>query len=152
MLLTKLSDYQACDYQKLARAIQFLQTTDLTKTPLGKSHQQGDSFYCQTLEYTTQKITDFDFEIHQQRLDLHYLVEGTEEIDIATDTNVQLLGSYNTQRDLQYVQPPTNYQKIILHAGDLVLIGMHEPHRTNGLVHEPTHMRKIVLKLGSEEG
>ncbi len=148
MLLAKLTDFNSADYAKLTKAIDFLHSIDLTQTPLGRSHQKGSSFYVQTLTYDTQPITDFKFEIHQQRLDLHYVVEGTEEIDIASDTHPQLLGDYNDERDLQYVKEPDHYNKIILHAGDFVLIGMHEPHRTNGLVNQPTHVRKIVLKLG----
>ncbi|EJN98971.1 YhcH/YjgK/YiaL family protein [Oenococcus oeni] len=148
MLITKLSDFNELDYVNLSKAIHFLNSTDLAQTPLGRSHQRDESFYCQTLEYMTEDIDDFNFEIHQRRLDLHYVVEGEEEIDVSIDAHPQLLGEYNSDRDLQYVKKPKSYNKIILHTGDFILIGLHEPHRTNGLVNRSTHVRKIVLKMG----
>lgn len=148
MLFVNLADFDPADYQRLQEAIIFLKNTDLTKTPLGRSHQDGERFYCQTLEYMTEPITDFKFEIHNKRLDLHYLVEGEERIDVSPDTNYVPITEYNADRDIQYVETPSTFNQVILHKGDLVLIGMHEPHRTNGVVDKPVHVRKIVLKLG----
>ncbi|TGD18460.1 YhcH/YjgK/YiaL family protein [Levilactobacillus suantsaiihabitans] len=148
MLYVNLASFDAQDYQRLQEAVNFLQQTDLTKTPLGRSHQDGERFYVQTLEYETESIENFDFEIHQHRLDLHYIVSGEERIDVSPDTNFVGLSPYNPDRDLQYVQRPATFNQVLLHQGDFVLIGMHEPHRTNGLIDQPTHVRKIVLKLG----
>lgn len=148
MLFVNLNDFDPQDYERVKEAVNFLKNTDLTKTPLGRSHQDGERFYCQTLEYETEPITDFQFEIHNKRLDLHYLVEGEERIDVSPDTNFVPITDYNEDRDIQYVKQPKNFNQVILHQGDFVLIGMHEPHRTNGLVDKPTHVRKIVLKLG----
>ncbi len=149
MLFANLKYLNQSDYQKLQKAILFLNETDLTTTPLGRSHEEGTNFYCQTLEYATEDISDVAFEIHEKRLDLHYIVTGQEEIDISSNTDYGKLGSYDEKRDLQLVEIPTAFNKIILQAGDFVLIGMHEPHRTNGFVNQtPSRVRKIVLKLG----
>lgn len=148
MLFVNLDSFDAQDYDRVKEAVSFLQRTDLTATPLGRSHQDGDRFYVQTLEYETEPIEHFDFEIHQKRLDLHYIVEGEERIDVAPDTNYVAVTDYNDDRDIQYVKQPQAFNQIVLHKGDFILIGMHEPHRTNGLITKPVHVRKIVLKLG----
>lgn len=148
MLFVNLDSFDAQDYDRVKEAVNFLQRTDLTATPLGRSHQDGDRFYVQTLEYETEPIEHFDFEIHQKRLDLHYIVEGEERIDVAPDTNYVVVTDYNDDRDIQYVKQPQAFNQIVLHKGDFILIGMHEPHRTNGLITKPVHVRKIVLKLG----
>lgn len=148
MLFVNLESFDAQDYDRVKEAVSFLKNTDLTTTPLGRSHQDGDRFYVQTLEYETEPIEHFDFEIHNKRLDLHYIVEGEERIDVAPNTNFVGVSDYNEDRDLQYVKQPDNFNQVLLHQGDFVLIGMHEPHRTNGIITEPTHVRKIVLKLG----
>ncbi|MHA5188772.1 YhcH/YjgK/YiaL family protein [Oenococcus oeni] len=102
MLINKLSDFNELDYVNLSKAIHFLNSTDLAQTPLGRSHQRDESFYCQTLEYMTEDIDDFNFEIHQRRLDLHYVVEGEEEIDVSIDAhpnylvNIILIEIYST--------------------------------------------------------
>lgn len=148
MLFVNLNDLDFQDYERLQEAVNFLKQTDLTKTPLGQSHRDGERFYCQTLEYKTEPISNYQFEIHNKRLDLHYIVEGEERIDVSPDTNFVAVTEYNPDRDIQYVETPKSFNKVILHKGDFVLIGMHEPHRTNGQVDQPTHVRKIVLKLG----
>lgn len=148
MLFVNLNDFEPRDYKRVQEAVEFLKTTDLTKTPLGRSHQDGERFYCQTLEYNTEPITDFKFEIHNKRLDLHYIVEGEERIDVSSNTAFVPITNYNQERDIQYVEEPQHFNQVILHQGDFVLIGMHEPHRTNGIVNKPVHVRKIVLKLG----
>lgn len=136
------------DYQRVEEAINFLKNTDLKATPLGRSHQDGERFYVQTLEYTTEPIEDFQFEIHEKRLDLHYIVEGEERIDVSPDTNYIGITDYKEDRDIRYVKEPKNFNQILLHQGDFILIGMHEPHRTNGQISRPTKVRKIVLKIG----
>lgn len=149
MLFANVKNFNFDDYDKLQKAVSFLRDNDLTKTPIGKSHEEGKSFYCQTLEYDTEDIQNVPFEVHEKRLDLHYIVKGEEEIDISPDTIYSPSGVYNSVGDLQYVVSPKIYTKLILHEGDFVLIGMHEPHRTNGLVlGKSCHVRKIVLKLG----
>lgn len=148
MLFVNLASFDPQDYQRLQEAVDFLKKTDLTQTPLGRSHQDGERFYVQTLEYETETIENFDFEIHHNRLDLHYIVAGEERIDVSPDTNYVGLSDYNPDRDLQYVERPATFNQVQLHQGDFILIGMHEPHRTNGIIDHPTHVRKIVLKLG----
>lgn len=148
MLFVNLDSFDPQDYDRLKEAVTFLKNTDLTTTPLGRSHQDGERFYVQTLEYDTEPIEHFDFEIHNKRLDLHYIVSGEERIDVAPDTNFVAITDYNDERDIQYVKQPENFNQVLLHQGDFVLIGMHEPHRTNGTINQPTHVRKIVLKLG----
>ncbi|WP_081478362.1 YhcH/YjgK/YiaL family protein [Limosilactobacillus gastricus] len=148
MLYANLNAFDFSDYQRIQEAMAFLKVTDLTKTPLGRSHQDGERFYCQTLEYETNSINEYDFEIHNKRLDLHYIVEGEERIDVSPDTNFRPISEYNDERDIQYVETPSNFNQVLLHQGDFILIGMHEPHRTNGFIDHPVHVRKIVLKLG----
>ena len=148
MLFSNRANIDLADYDKLQKAMTFLQNTDVNKTPLGRSKQEGSKFYCQTLEYETEDIEKLDFEVHENRLDLHYIVEGEERIDVSPDTQFVKLLDYNSDRDLQYVQVPKYFNQVLLHQGDFVLIGMHEPHRTNGFIGKPGHVRKIVLKLG----
>lgn len=76
MLFANLDNFNSKDYERLQEAVDFLKSTDLTQTPLGRSQQEDKTFYFQTLEYETEPITDFQFEIHNKRLDLHYIVEG----------------------------------------------------------------------------
>jgi len=148
MLYSNINSFDFNDYVNIQKAHDFLKKNDLSSLPFGRSNEEGDSFYCQKLEYDTEQIDNFNFDIHEKRLDLHYIVEGDERIDVSLDDSLVKYGEYNEDRDLQFVNQPNNFKSITLHAGDFILIGMHEPHRTNGIVKHPTHVHKIVLKIG----
>lgn len=148
MLFVNIDGFELSDYARVLEAVNFLKKTDLDTIPLGRSHQDGERFYVQCLEYETESIENFNFEIHQKRLDLHYICAGAEEIDVSPNTNFVAMTDYNDDRDIQYVEQPDHFNRVMLHQGDFVLIGMHEPHRTNGAIGKSTHVRKLVLKLG----
>lgn len=147
MLFANLKAFNQQDYARLGEALNFLEQTDVENLPVGRSYPQNKPFYVQTLEYETEDIEKLDFEIHDQRLDLHYVVAGEERIDVSAGNNFVAVTDYNTERDIQYVEQPKAFNQIVLHQGDFILIGMKEPHRTNGIIEQATHVKKIVLKL-----
>lgn len=145
MLWTNIRRFDADDYKKLQTVIQFLQTHDWSATPLGRLEVNED-FYAQVLSYDTEPIDSIEFEVHHHRLDIHFLVSGEEEIDVGVDEPIET--RYLTERDLAYVQTPARFNRIHLKAGDALIIGMNEAHRTNGISGKlPVPVKKVVLKL-----
>lgn len=147
MLVSSLSSFDIHDYEKTKEAIEYLKNNDLNKIPLGRNYPDGKNFYVQSLEYDTEDISDIDFEVHRKRLDLHYVVKGEERIDVGVDSESMPISDYNDERDIQYVKRPNNFNQIVLHSGDFIVIGMNEPHRTNGIVNDSNDVHKLVLKL-----
>lgn len=145
MLLTNVNHFEFADYAKVQEAVDFVRDTDWSKVPLGRIDVNAD-FYVQVLSYETEDINHFDFEIHRRRLDIHAVIEGQETIEVSDQRRPAL--SYLQERDLAYVQKPDFWNSIVLHRGDLLIIGRDELHRTNGLVNgESNHVKKVVLKM-----
>lgn len=147
MLFSNISSFNLEDYKNIQEAADFLSKFDEKNFVVGRFQRKDKPFFYQCLEYNTESINNFEFEIHKKCLDLHYIVEGEECIDISSDSSYAAISNYDNSRDIQYVQTPKCVQRISLHQGDFVLIGMQEPHRTNGVVDSSVHVKKIVLKV-----
>lgn len=148
LLISNVNEFVEADYQHIRAAINYLKSNQLADITVGRYYPDRQKFYVQCLEYGTEEIENFNFEIHRNRLDLHYVVSGEERIDVGVRGEVTAISEYDAQRDIQYVTEPTVFNQIILHSGDFVLIGMNEPHRTNGKVDYVSSVKKLVLKLG----
>lgn len=148
MLVSNVNEFVEEDYQQIQTAISYLRNNQLDEITVGRYYPDQENFYVQCLEYETEDIEKLDFEVHQNRFDLHYVVTGEERIDIGVRGGVIPISEYDDKRDIQYVENPAVFNQIVLHAGDFVLIGMNEPHRTNGNVNNVSSVRKLVLKMG----
>lgn len=144
MLLTNVQHFDRRDYQTIEEAVNFLKSTDFSVMALGR-HEINDQFYIQVLTYDTAPITEYEFEIHRHRFDIHYLVSGQELIQVSP--NPSTATHYNPERDLETVKTPATYSSLVLNQGDMLMIGMNEPHRTNGLVEQTVPVKKVVLKM-----
>lgn len=133
------------DYRRVTEALDILTGTDWTKIPLGR-REINEHCRAQILGYQTEPIEDFDFEVHHHRLDIHYVVSGEEIIEVSMEQPCET--EYLAERDLAHVELPRTYSRIVMHAGDVLVVGMDEPHRTNGVVgDEPCEVLKVVLKM-----
>ncbi|MCI1218534.1 YhcH/YjgK/YiaL family protein [Bifidobacterium crudilactis] len=145
MLWANVSTVDEKDYAKLLEAVRILRGTDWSGKP-DKHIDVNESFFAQLLEYNTQPIEDVDFEIHHHRLDIHFIVSGQETIQVSQARPAEK--TYLAERDLAFVEPPATFSSVVMHQGDVLIIGMDEPHRTNGLVNgEVSAVRKVVLKM-----
>ena len=68
----------------LDAAIRFLQTTDLTALPMGRTEIPGGDIYYNHFTYTTALISQASlFEAHERYLDLHIVLSGCEQVALA---------------------------------------------------------------------
>lgn len=145
MLWLNTQHFDMRDYEKTRKAIATLSSIDWEKEKLGKREVDEDVF-AQVLAYDTESIENFQFEVHHHRMDIHYVVEGEEIIEVSVEHPREV--NYLSERDLAYVEKPKTYSQIVMHEGDMLIIGMDEPHRTNGVVgDESARVKKVVLKM-----
>lgn len=145
MLWFNTDHMDADDYKRVGRALEILGGTDWANEPLGRK-EIDEHCRAQILGYETEPIEGFEFEVHHHRLDIHYVVSGEEVIEVSMEKPRET--EYLVERDLAHVELPRTYSRIVMHAGDVLVIGMDEPHRTNGVVgDQPCEVKKIVLKM-----
>lgn len=98
--------------------------------------------------YSTQPRAQCTWENHPQTVDLQYIMEGVEGIDL---TEVDLLGEptlfkveSDTQKFAHNDRPAT---QLILQADAFALLLPGEAHRPKIAVEEPSFVRKLVVKI-----
>lgn len=146
MLLSNINNFNKSDYEKLETIVALLKSQEFNNIEDGRIHID-DKIYIQVLSYNTEDISNVNFEIHRNRYDVHYIVSGEETIILSQETDVSSK-SYNKDRDLEMVTTPKYCNEIILKQGDFLIIGMDEPHKTNGYVNsKSSFVKKVVVKV-----
>lgn len=79
-------------------AIDFLEKTDLTNLPLGRTEIFVDKVFANVMEAQSLDETAVKFEIHKRYMDIQIDVEGTEIIQIGLD-NGEVQDAYDEETD-----------------------------------------------------
>ncbi|EHI73724.1 beta-galactosidase subunit beta [Streptococcus criceti] len=147
MLYSNIKSFNLADYQVVGKVLQLLQERNFLQVEDGRI-QVDEDIYLQVLSYQTQDVSNLPFERHHKRLDVHYVVEGSEYIYLSSLTEIEPATPYDIRRDIEFLEEPEHINKVKLKKGDFLIIGMDEPHKTNGWVDEtPEFVKKVVVKV-----
>ena len=83
--------------QRLDKAFDFLQKTNLNELPEGRHDIEGDAVYALVQSYTTMNPAKVDFEAHRKYIDIQYLREGSEIIYWALVDELQPKGEFSEE-------------------------------------------------------
>lgn len=101
--------------------------------------------------YTTQPRELCTWENHPATVDVQYIIDGIEGIDI---TVVESLGEptvFKPESDTQkFADNGAPATQLILRAGDFVVLLPGEAHKPKIAVQEPVRLKKIVVKIPAE--
>ena len=152
MLLSNLNRVDLADYSPiLQNVLKIFRKYDFKSSVEGRIVVDSNT-YIQVLTYETKDITKDSFECHQKYMDVHYILEGKEIIDVSSEIYSSFSDNYDEQRDIEYFDPPKGYNSVVLKAGDFLIIGLNELHRTNGRVSSESDLvKKIVVKIRRED-
>lgn len=131
----------------VAKAIDYVTATDLTKLPLGRVEVAGDDIYAAVHEYQTKPEVESKFEGHKTYVDLQIIVSGTERMDVADIDQLTVNKEYNEKSDVAFFDRPPNPQKITVSACEFTMFMPHDVHAPTIAVDKPTAVRKVVLKI-----
>lgn len=98
------------------------------------------------LEYETKNFDLSKFENHKKNIDIHYIIDGTEQIGINLVGNLKSNIEYNEDGDYQLFDGRVE-DKIILNPGEFLLLFPGEAHVTGGNVIGSAMVKKIVYKI-----
>ena len=129
------------------RAFKFLKDNDLSKLEVKRYELDGDNLYAPVSEYLTKNEEDARFEAHRKYIDIQYVINGNEKMNIAPITSVlEILNPYDEVKDIEFITVPqiVNFNAspdnfFIFFPGDA-----HRPGLKDG---ENSQVRKIVVKV-----
>lgn len=140
----QLKDFAFLD-QKILACFEYAQTHDLMAMTPGFHEINGNVFYVNLCEYTTTRAEDRFWEAHRDYLDIHYMVDGAEQIDLCFIENMQQ-GEYVPAQDFLPMEGEPNGH-VVLEKGDFLVCYPHDGHRTAIQVGEPMKIRKAIFKV-----
>ncbi len=112
-------------------------------------HELGEAgWYVNVHGYTTQDSSLCAWENHPGTIDIQYMIDGIERIDVAPIEELGEPAVYKPESDTQKfsgdVEPST---QVILRAGDFVVLMPGEAHRPKVAARQPAPLKKLVVKV-----
>jgi YhcH/YjgK/YiaL family protein len=129
---------------RIARAIAFLQQTDLAATAEGRYDLEGSDCYALVQHYTSKPLDQGKWEAHRLYADLQYVVSGTERMGYGLIERFTR-GDYDAAKDFEVLTGVGDF--LLLQAGEFVLLWPGEVHMPQMAVDAPAAVKKVVVKI-----
>lgn len=119
-----------------------------TNAPVGRYEIDGKKVYALVQEYETKNEEDRLFECHRKYIDIQFIVEGKEMIDVKNFYDLEPEVPYNEEKDVEFYKVEEDYDATFLEAGHYAVLFTHETHRPCVAVNNtPSKVKKIVVKV-----
>lgn len=118
---------------------------DLTKFEKGSHEIDGDRLFVNIVEYETVKAEERFWEAHKNYLDVHLMLDGTEQIDLNFIQNMEIK-EFVEKDDFLPMDGEKN-SSVVLNNGDFLICYPSDGHRTAVAVKEPMKIKKAIFKV-----
>ena len=105
----------------------------------------GKRLFVNIVEYTTTTPKQRFWEAHRQYLDLHFMLSGTEQIDLNFIANMEQK-AYEEKDDFLPLDGDKNCS-VILRDKDFLICFPNDAHRTAIQVNQPETIKKAIFKI-----
>ena len=133
-------------YEKITEALEYIEALDKSTLTPG-IHEVNDEFYYNYLEYEANEPTNTIYEAHKNYVDIQYIVEGQEHVDVSFEEYMELDTPYDVEKDIMFYKNPQKCFSRILGAGEYIIVLPHELHKPGQKVGENGNVKKIVGKV-----
>lgn len=149
MFTTNLKLADKYDYlsEKFAKAYEFLRSYDLSAFSPGMIEIDGKDIFANVQEYTTVPWEDSKFEAHNLYYDIQYIAEGKEMFGYVNREKLTEEAPYDDKYDIVLFEEPEVCGKILLEAGDFVIVPPEDAHKPKCAVGDSGTVKKIVIKV-----
>lgn len=130
----------------IAKALDYLRSTDFTKMALGRYEIDGDKLIAIVNEYATVDAATEQMEAHRKYIDVQYIVSGTEQMGIAAFRTQTISKEYDAEKDYLLVADAPHYF-IRVSPGMFTIFFPTDLHMPNLIDKVSTTVRKVVMKV-----
>ena len=132
--------------EKINESIAVIEGLDKNNLELGK-HVVNEDFFYLVQEYETKAPETARHEAHEKYVDIQYMIQGKEQIDIAPAEKMEVEEPYNADRDVVFFKEPEQATHVVLTDGGYAVLYPADSHKPGLRVGEPAKVRKIVGKV-----
>jgi YhcH/YjgK/YiaL family protein len=131
--------------ERLAVAIRYLQTNDLSEFKTGKYQIEDDDVYVSINEYDTKNVENAKWEAHQKYADIHCVLSGEEKMGYANLEKMEVAEAYNPEKDIAFLKGSGDY--ITIKPGDFAIFFPHDAHQPGVVSNGTAKVKKVVVKV-----
>lgn len=136
--------YGALEEQVLA-CFKWAKEHDLMGLSAGRHEIDRERLFVNIVEYQTTSAKERFWEAHRDYLDVHLMLNGTEQIDLNFISNMDVK---EYQKETDFV--PMDGEKkvsVVLEEGDYLVCYPGDGHRTAVAVEKPVDIKKAIFKV-----
>ncbi|WP_291868906.1 YhcH/YjgK/YiaL family protein [Maribacter sp.] len=147
MILDKLENRELYKeiHAGINKALLYIQSTDFLNIPDGKYEIEGEDVFAILKEYETKNKEDSLLESHLKYIDIHYIVEGAEQIGVTTLVNQKPKKEYDAVDDYMLFLEP--YDLITLKKGMFAVFFPDDIHMPEIKLDSIAIVKKVVVKV-----
>lgn len=128
--------------------LSFIKNNDLKSIACGR-YDISEGLFVNIFESQT-KEDDGVFEEHREYVDIHYLIDGVENIKYKTCEKCKELSDYDKNGDYQLFEVDTN-ESVSLEEGDMAIFFTREKHKPCLTCKNSCTIKKAVFKLRKQD-
>lgn len=132
--------------KRLAEAVNYIKSLDKNELKSG-TYEVNDCFYYSVQEYNTKPKSECVLESHRKYIDIQWIVEGIEAIDIADISRLQIEKTYSEGKDIILWKASSNMMRIVLNAGAYAVLYPENAHMGCVATKNSVKVKKIVGKV-----
>lgn len=133
---------------RVLKCLEYARDHDLAPLEKGRHDICGDAMYFNVAQYTTGPSDEKMYEAHKAYIDIHYMIQGEEAIEIAFVSNMEQ-GVYQPEGDYLPVAG-TAAASAVLRPGDFLICYPEDGHKPGVQVDGPVTLKKAIFKAAVE--
>ena len=131
--------------EKVKECFEYAKSHNLVSYEEGSHEIDGERLFVNIVGYTTTKPEERFWEAHKNYLDVHVMLQGTEQIDLNFIQNMDVK-EFVEKDDFLPMDGDKN-SSVILRDGDFLICYPSDGHRTAVAVQEPEKIKKAIFKV-----
>ena len=153
MIVNKLNCFYYSDsfIERLKKACDFLESTDLASLPTGRVPIDGDELYADVQEYMTRPEEFSLYENHEKYADVQYIVSGHEMIFVTHSDNIgSVFTPYDPEKDITfYCDGSYPHHRLYMCPGDSAVFSPEDYHKTkcDAEPDKSESVKKVIVKV-----
>ena len=131
--------------EKVKECFEYAKSHNLVSYEEGSHEIDGERLFVNIVEYTTTKPEERFWEAHKNYLDVHVMLQGTEQIDLNFIQNMEQ--KEFVEKDDFLPLEGEKKASVILQDGDFLICYPSDGHRTAVAVDGPETIKKAIFKV-----
>ena len=130
--------------KNLKVGFEWLKNHDLKNMADGK-YVINDDIYANVQSYMTKD--DAPFEAHKKYIDIQYMIDGEENIELANYMNCDIKVEYDKEKDIEFLECNRNVETQTLKQDYYLVFFPSDVHKPALKINEPRQVKKVIVKV-----